>query len=794
MNYKRIFFIQRKKSISTYHCHGNDKWIWIFTSFFAVIVIIAPFFVFALQEIQKSITDDMSGRYIESNTGFYEPLMKSIISKRRINEQALWQAPSPIRLLNPDARVAITRDNRFLSIFDGFIGYEDISGNITLPRDRILFVERLQNEWLVSDGNKIEILKGEDRVMRTDRFLNIGTVGLRRVSSIACSNNNDACLILSTSDKKLVSYSSGNLVSIDLSGEIDLGTAALVKSGPRLYIGGTQAVGKTVIFKLFYYDISPRKITIDGSLFTFNRIERWVFGDMINRGLLYIRADNKAQYLEYDGAGGWNIINDPFLQSIVVENPIVSFGGKWLLRQRDALYLYDSFGFAYDIFPQLNKKTSGIVWISEHNDAPLVITQKEVIAIKDNGFEENATIESRQINERDSIISAVMTWDDDNGFDDITYQISNDNGETWHTISEKGARVSFLNEGYVLRYRAVMRGTSYTTPRLKKIAVTYSTKDISTRGKQARDRRRTDDLSTTARLLEVYFKDFGRFPRVDNIKPDEGWKELQLILQSAGKTNRKNYAGGFPFPQDSDYPYYYRSSFNDYALASELEEGGSAYLAKDADGTTLDFNCNDPLYCLTRDLHRGPQKTSAPPPQTVSPQASISLKDFNVAGLIQIKGDTKVYRDIGKGQIIWIQSKEIFEKLRYVWSAIKFITRTEFQNYRLARIVKEKNQSAIYLVNENGYKRRIANPVIFGSYGRSLKDIPEIERELLDFLPSSDIIRLKGDKKIFVIIDNEKHWITTPDAFRALGLKWEQVIEVTKKDFDSYPTRESIGD
>lgn len=779
----------------------------------------------ALQETMKTFTDDLTGNSIEESTGYYDPLLKSIVLKRRINETILWQTSADVRYFDPYERIALTKDNKFFSIPENFSGYEDLTSFITLTLRNVTGAYRMGNEILIADTINVQRLSNASGTMRSYGYLNLDSIDPSRVDGIsfACASTYSVCLFLSRSHQgNLAEYRNSVFSMINLSSEIDLSSASLFKRGDRLYIAGTKTTNNTIVFKLFYYDTAARKISIDGPIFTFSRLDAWTFGVKGSEGLLFVRSGGERKLLRYDGAGGWTTIHEPLLETIDIDG-INSLNGKWLINRQDGLYLYESYTSLHNIKPQLIKINGKSFGVTDYNNKPLLVTDREAVSLEEGGYMDNAIIKSKKIEEQEAIVGAMVFWEDEKESTSITYYISNDDGKTWISVpSEKGARINFPIEGYQLRYRALLTGQSQTTPKFKKMVITYFTKDISLKGKRARDKTRADDLAKAAQALEKYIIDFQRFPRVDFSEAREGWQELKRILQSAGTARNKNYVGDFALPQDSAYPYSYRSSYNEYVLSTTFEEDNSTYLNNDADGTQLDFNCNDPVYCLTRTLYNTSSQINISPSSSVSTASSspssfvqpssspvivplptsspvvqpssspIVRSSLTKPALLKSRASPKVYRDIGKNQIIVIRSKELFESFGYSWQDIKVVSANEFKKYHLARLVKIKGASAIYLLNENGYKRKIATPAIFGSYGKKLSDVPEVEQEFLDFFSASNTIRLKGDKRVFIIIDNSKHWIKAPVAFNTLGLKWEQVIEVTKKDFDSYATGESI--
>lgn len=53
--------------------------------------------------------------------------------------------------------------------------------------------------------------------------------------------------------------------------------------------------------------------------------------------------------------------------------------------------------------------------------------------------------------------------------------------------------------------------------------------------------------------------------------------------------------------------------------------------------------------------------------------------------------------------------------------------------------------------------------------------------------PNGTLIKTATSPKVYVIIDNKKKWISTPEVFEQLGYKWTNVAIITEADLDKYP-------
>ena len=108
--------------------------------------------------------------------------------------------------------------------------------------------------------------------------------------------------------------------------------------------------------------------------------------------------------------------------------------------------------------------------------------------------------------------------------------------------------------------------------------------------KQGRDARRISDLRQVQNGLELYYSKNGSYPQ--NISD---WPGLVTALTGAG-------IGISNVPSDptnnSTYYYRYGSDGTSYVLGAQLEDPNNPRLDDDVDGTVLNINCNDPVYCI----------------------------------------------------------------------------------------------------------------------------------------------------------------------------------------------------
>jgi hypothetical protein len=110
--------------------------------------------------------------------------------------------------------------------------------------------------------------------------------------------------------------------------------------------------------------------------------------------------------------------------------------------------------------------------------------------------------------------------------------------------------------------------------------------------------------------------------------------------------------------------------------------------------------------------------------------------------------------------------------------------RTRIAAAKLARV---KGDTRVYYVTDSGLKKWIRNEEIFRSYkNNKWENIVAVSLGDLDMYPDVRLVRHGEDKKVYKIEDNTKRWIKTEAAFTGLGYKWNEVLSISKTEFDFY--------
>lgn len=103
------------------------------------------------------------------------------------------------------------------------------------------------------------------------------------------------------------------------------------------------------------------------------------------------------------------------------------------------------------------------------------------------------------------------------------------------------------------------------------------------------------------------------------------------------------------------------------------------------------------------------------------------------------------------------------------------------------KLARARGDTRVYYISEKGLKKWIRNEEIFSSYkSNRWEDIAVVSPSFLEIYPEVNLIRLKGDYKVYKIEGNTKRWVKTQDVFNKLEYRWDEVLAINKTEFDFY--------
>ena len=159
-----------------------------------------------------------------------------------------------------------------------------------------------------------------------------------------------------------------------------------------------------------------------------------------------------------------------------------------------------------------------------------------------------------------------------------------------------------------------------------------------------------------------------------------------------------------------------------------------------------------------------------------------------LANLIRAEGQPEVYVITG-GKKRHIPSAQAFVAEGYVWDNILTVSKAHAEAYPIANLLRVKGDPKVYIV-ERGLKRHIPNPGIFNSYNYKWEDIVEISTAHLAGYKDAALMRALDDFKVYLLEGNTKQWIKTAQDFNNAGYDWNEVLDVSRVELESYATKE----
>jgi len=159
-----------------------------------------------------------------------------------------------------------------------------------------------------------------------------------------------------------------------------------------------------------------------------------------------------------------------------------------------------------------------------------------------------------------------------------------------------------------------------------------------------------------------------------------------------------------------------------------------------------------------------------------------------LANLIRAEGQPEVYVITG-GKRRHIPNAQAFVAEGYVWDNILAVPKAHAEAYLVANLLRVKGDYKVYAV-ERGLKRHIPNPESFNSYNYKWEDIIEITEAQLAGYKDAVLVRALDDFKVYLLEGNTKQWIKTAQDFNNAGYGWNEVLDVSRTELESYTTKD----
>lgn len=101
-------------------------------------------------------------------------------------------------------------------------------------------------------------------------------------------------------------------------------------------------------------------------------------------------------------------------------------------------------------------------------------------------------------------------------------------------------------------------------------------------------------------------------------------------------------------------------------------------------------------------------------------------------------------------------------------------------------VVRSDTDNALYIIRGN---KKIAIPTmgVFNAAGLKATSIKAVPASDIAAVASTVLIKSPEDSNVYLIKGDKRIWIPSASAFEAAGMKWSDVVNVTKKEKAAYP-------
>jgi len=161
------------------------------------------------------------------------------------------------------------------------------------------------------------------------------------------------------------------------------------------------------------------------------------------------------------------------------------------------------------------------------------------------------------------------------------------------------------------------------------------------------------------------------------------------------------------------------------------------------------------------------------------------------ANLLRAINQEKVYR-IVSGKKLWVPSSEAFTVQKLDWKDVQEATETEVDSYPTARLIRGEDDSKVYFITDNGFRKWIRTEEIFNSYSdNKWEDVVDVGSDVIESFQGVELMRLHGGVKVYKLEESTKRWIKTAEAFNRNKFDWNKIVSVNQTELDIY-TEESV--
>ena len=145
--------------------------------------------------------------------------------------------------------------------------------------------------------------------------------------------------------------------------------------------------------------------------------------------------------------------------------------------------------------------------------------------------------------------------------------------------------------------------------------------------------------------------------------------------------------------------------------------------------------------------------------------------------------------EIIKGQRHFIPTVDVFFDYGFDFNSVQNITKQELDKFPRAKLVKvASNGKQVYYITEGFMIRLIPNQRAFDSYGDREEDIITISKKEFNFYPRNQFVFVETPltRDIFQVAENGAKRYIVPQALKRMGVTFNQVAPINKIQFDAY--------
>lgn len=161
--------------------------------------------------------------------------------------------------------------------------------------------------------------------------------------------------------------------------------------------------------------------------------------------------------------------------------------------------------------------------------------------------------------------------------------------------------------------------------------------------------------------------------------------------------------------------------------------------------------------------------------------------------LVRIPEQSEIYEIIG-GKKHLIPTMDIFYDYGFKDNMIQNITAKNLAKYpRVKLLMLQGNKNSAYYLTEGGMIRLVPHKDVFDSYGDRDEDIIEVSKKEFNFYPRNQFVFLERplNRDVFQIVDGAKRYLT-PMAVQRMVIADEQIAPINQTELAFYKTGKPI--